>query len=159
MLYPIYRALTSLSGPALKQVAAVRLKNGKEDQKRFTERFGMASKPRPLGQVDLDCMDRVSGSSLSVLPLLNTLQSRLPDWHFLVTTGTLTSATLMAQRLPPNVIHQFVPWDHPGWVKKFLDHWSPDAVLWLESELAAEHSARIPRPQNSSGSGQCAHAP
>ncbi|MEM6903479.1 MAG: 3-deoxy-D-manno-octulosonic acid transferase [Pseudomonadota bacterium] len=41
----------------------------------------------------------------------------------------------MAERLPKAAIHQFAPWDHPRWVARFLDHWQPDAVMWLESEL------------------------
>jgi 3-deoxy-D-manno-octulosonic-acid transferase len=134
MLYPIYRALTGLSAPALQAMTRSRIGKGKEHPQRFTERFGMASHSRPMGRL-IWIHGSSIGESLSVLPLLNTLQARLPDWHFLVTTSTLTSAELMAQRLPENVIHQFVPWDHPVWVGKFLDHWRPDAVVWLESEL------------------------
>jgi 3-deoxy-D-manno-octulosonic-acid transferase len=52
----------------------------------------------------------------------------------LVTTGTLTSARLLAQRCP-EVLHRFVPLDVPGWVARFLDHWRPDAAAFLESEL------------------------
>ena len=52
-----------------------------------------------------------------------------------MTTGTVTSAKLMSQRLPEGVIHQFVPLDHLSWVRRFLDHWRPDAALWVESEL------------------------
>lgn len=53
----------------------------------------------------------------------------------LVTTGTVTSAALMAKRLPPFAFHQFVPVDHPAWVQSFLTHWRPDLALWMESEL------------------------
>ncbi len=134
MLYPIYRALTSLSAPALERMTQNRLRAGKEHPERFTERFGQTSVGRPLGKL-MWLHGSSIGESLSILPLLNTLQARLPDWHFMVTTATLTAADVMAQRLPQNVIHQFVPWDHPKWVAKFLDHWRPDAVVWLESEL------------------------
>ena len=53
----------------------------------------------------------------------------------LLTTGTVTSARLMAERLPEGAIHQFVPVDRPAWVRRFLDHWRPDLVLWAESDF------------------------
>jgi 3-deoxy-D-manno-octulosonic-acid transferase len=57
------------------------------------------------------------------------------DWNALVTTGTVTSARLMGERLPAHAIHQYAPLDRQAWVKRFLDHWQPDLVLWTESEL------------------------
>ena len=52
-----------------------------------------------------------------------------------MTTGTVTSARLMADRLPASAIHQYAPLDQPGYVARFLDHWRPDAGLFVESEL------------------------
>ena len=53
----------------------------------------------------------------------------------LVTSGTVTSAAMMGQRLPQGALHQFVPLDTPGAVARFLDHWKPDAGLFVESDL------------------------
>jgi 3-deoxy-D-manno-octulosonic-acid transferase len=53
----------------------------------------------------------------------------------LLTTGTLTSAKLLTTRLPKSVIHQFAPLDRPAWVQTFLNHWSPNLVLIMESEF------------------------
>jgi 3-deoxy-D-manno-octulosonic-acid transferase len=53
----------------------------------------------------------------------------------LVTTGTLTSAAMLAQRLPPHALHQYAPLDSPLFVRRFLEHWRPDAALVAESEL------------------------
>ena len=52
-----------------------------------------------------------------------------------MTTGTVTSATLMGVRLPDGAFHQFVPIDRRAEVRRFLRHWRPDLALWLESEL------------------------
>lgn len=134
MLYPIYRKLTALSEPVLQNLLQKRLAKGKEHPERIQERRGVASRMRPEGKL-LWIHGASVGESLSALPLLNTLKARLPDWHFLVTTGTVTSADILSKRLPSWAIHQFIPLDHPVWVAKFLDHWKPDAVVWLESEL------------------------
>src|SRR5262249_42809253 len=72
------------------------------------------------------------GESLSALPLIEKL---LADFSVLVTSGTVTSAKVMDQRLPKSVIHQFVPLDTPKAVGRFLDHWKPDAGLFVESDL------------------------
>jgi 3-deoxy-D-manno-octulosonic-acid transferase len=134
MLYKIYRTLTSFSAPVLNGMLEKRLANGKEDPVRINERRGEAGLPRPEGKVMWVHAASI-GESISVLPLLDELQARLPEWKFMITTGTVTSANIMAQRLPKQVIHQFVPVDHPSWVKRFMDHWAPDAVLWMESDL------------------------
>jgi len=75
------------------------------------------------------------GESLSVLDLIRRIETRWPQLRVLVTTGTVTSAQLMTSRLPDGAIHQFYPLDFKGPVRKFLDHWQPDLVLWTESEF------------------------
>jgi len=134
MLFSFYRGMTSLSAPVLNRILSNRRSHAKEMPERMQERRGHATVTRPEGKV-MWIHGASVGEALSVLPLLNTLKARLPAWHFLVTTGTVTSAELMAKRLPEDVIHQFIPLDHPKWVRRFMDHWRPDAVIWLESEL------------------------
>jgi len=67
----------------------------------------------------------------------------------LVTSGTVTSAQLLDQRLPPDAFHQFAPIDRRDVVQKFLDYWHPDLALFIESELwpnrvVQTHDAGIP---------------
>jgi 3-deoxy-D-manno-octulosonic-acid transferase len=52
-----------------------------------------------------------------------------------VTTGTVTSAGVMAERLPDGAIHQYIPLDARAFVTAFLDHWRPDLAVWCESEF------------------------
>lgn len=134
MLFKLYRSLTFTLEPLLNSLLQRRLAQGKEDAARLNERKGEASILRPVGKLIWIHAASV-GESLSALPLLDELRSQLPDWHFMMTTGTVTSAQQMAQRLPQGVIHQFIPLDHPEWVKRFFDHWRPDVALWMESEL------------------------
>ena len=75
------------------------------------------------------------GEALSLLPLIGRLVSDRPGLEVLVTTGTVTSARLMADRLPEGSFHQYVPVDRLPYVRRFLDHWRPDLVLWAESEF------------------------
>ena len=75
------------------------------------------------------------GESLSVLALIARMGVAMPRAHFLITTGTATSARLVAGRIPPRTVHQFAPLDAPGPMKRFLKHWRPDAAVFVESEL------------------------
>jgi 3-deoxy-D-manno-octulosonic-acid transferase len=129
-----YRAATTLIEPIAPMVLRRRARRGKEDPRRLGERLGRASIPRPDGT--LVWLHGVSvGESLSLLPLVETLRREHPGIGLLVTSGTQTSATMMAQRLPPQVTHQYAPIDGPGAVGRFLDHWRPDLAVFVESEL------------------------
>lgn len=132
MLRGAYRILSDLAGPALTLWLKARARRGKEDARRLPERFGIASEPRPDGRVVWLHAASV-GESLSVLPLVTALKDR--GWRIVVTTGTITSARIMKDRLPADAIHQFIPLDRRPWAKRFLGHWRPDLVLWTESEL------------------------
>lgn len=130
----LYGAATGLLEPLAPAVLSGRARRGREDPARIGERLGRASQPRPPG--DLVWLHGVSvGESLSLLPLVEALRQRRPDLALLVTTGTRTSADLLARRLPAGVVHQYAPVDAPGAVRRFLDHWRPAVGLFVESEL------------------------
>jgi 3-deoxy-D-manno-octulosonic-acid transferase len=133
-LLALYAALTGLLEPLAPLVLNRRAVRGKEDPARLGERLGRAPIPRPAGP--LVWLHGVSvGESLSLLPLVDALRARRPDLALLVTSGTRTSAELLAKRLPAGVIHQYAPVDAPGAVTRFLDHWRPAAGVFVESEL------------------------
>lgn len=129
-----YRAATGFLKPVANVALKRRVKRGKEDPVRLDERRGKSSVARPEGSL-LWLHGASVGESLSILPLIEALTERHPGLHFLVTTGTVTSAALMAKRLPSHAIHQYVPMDQKHFVRQFLDHWRPDAALFVESEL------------------------
>ncbi len=133
-LHKLYAGLSSALTPALRVYLKRRAKRGKEDAARLEERFGRASAQRPEGR--LVWLHGASvGESLSALPLLRAILDANPNASALVTSGTVTSAALLAERLPKRAIHQYLPLDQPASVKRFLDHWKPDLALWIESEL------------------------
>jgi 3-deoxy-D-manno-octulosonic-acid transferase len=111
-----------------------RVAEGKEDAARLDERRGIAAVPRPAGPLVWFHAASV-GESLALLELIRTLLDERPDITILVTTGTVTSAGVMADRLPEGALHQYVPLDARPFVRRFLDHWRPDLAVWTESEL------------------------
>ena len=130
----IYRTVSRAGAPVASFALKQRLKAGKEDPARIGERKGEAGRARPDGPL-VWIHGASVGESLSVIPLVQRLRADRPGYNFLVTTGTVTSAALMAERLPAGAFHQFIPLDHPDYVAAFLDHWRPDAALFVESEF------------------------
>jgi len=140
-----YRALTALGAPLIALHLKRRLARGREHRARFAERMGRPSRPRPSGILVWVHAASV-GEAQSALTLIGRLLASRPDVHILVTTGTVTSAALMEDRLPAKCLHQFAPVDRRAWVRAFLRHWKPNLGIWVESELwpnlVAESAAR-----------------
>jgi len=140
-----YRTGMSLLRPLAPLLLKLRERNGKEDARRRAERMGQATVARPQGVL---CWFHAAsvGETNAVLPVIEALGTARPDLHFLLTTGTVTSAGLAERRLGPNAVHQYVPLDAPEYAARFLDHWQPDLAVFTESEiwpsLILETSAR-----------------
>lgn len=129
-----YRAAMNALRPIAPAYLAWRARRGKEDPDRTEERYGRAGMTRDTGKWGWVHAASV-GESVSALPLARELLQVGAVDHLLMTTGTTTSANLMATRLPERAVHQYVPLDVPAYVHRFLDHWHPDFALFVESEL------------------------
>jgi len=130
----LYRAGSAALGPFAPLVLGARARDGKEDPARIGERLGRSKAQRPEGK--LIWLHGASVGEMGVLlQVQNALAARDPDAHFLVTTGTRSSADLFARRPPPRTQHAYAPVDTPGAVKRFLNHWRPDIGVLAESEL------------------------
>lgn len=134
LLHLAYQAMTLATQPFLPFYLRKRLARGKEDEDRLSERYGLPSRTRPAGRL-IWVHGASVGETLSALPLIRKLSELNPDAHILVTSGTVTSANLLAKQLPQAAFHQFIPLDTPLYARRFVAHWQPDIVLWLESEL------------------------
>ncbi len=130
----VYHGLGAVLTPLAPILLRRRLRAGKEDPARLAERLGHPGRRRPPGPLIWIHAASV-GESQSILALVERLREQRPDITILVTTGTVTSARLIASRLPEGAFHQFVPLDLPGATRRFIDHWRPDAAFWIESEL------------------------
>lgn len=135
MFIGIYNGLVRVLYPiAIRRYIEKRKKLGKEDTKRFNERIGRPSMKRPEGKL-IWLHGASVGESISMLPLINRLLEIYSDAYVMVTTGTTTSAEVMAKRLPERAFHQYLPIDNPSFTNRFVKHWQPNIVLWFESEF------------------------
>ncbi len=128
----VYRLASLLATPLAGPILRMRLRRGKEDPRRVGERRGLAHVRRPPGPLVW-----LHGASVGEAAVLLPFVERVMRMGAtaLVTTGTVTSAAMLAQRLPAAALHQYAPFDSPIFVRRFLKHWRPDAALVAESEL------------------------
>jgi len=127
-----YRGLSAAAAPLAPALIRQRLKHGKEDPARIGERRGLSHDVRPHGPL-IWIHGASVGEVLAAAALIERL--RALNLRILLTSGTVTSAAIVAKRFPPDVIHQYVPYDSPRFVQRFLDHWRPSLALFIESDL------------------------
>ncbi len=132
MTLRVYRKLSSAMVPLAPALIKRRLSLGKEDPARVGERRGMSDDVRPHGPLVW-----IHGASVGEVLAAAALIERLRAFNLriLLTSGTVTSAAIVTKRFPPDVIHQYVPYDSPRYVGRFLDHWRPSLALFIESDL------------------------
>ncbi len=130
----LYQCVFILLCPIWLVVFLGRLCRGKEDKKRWKERLGWPGCSCPKGK--LIWMHGASvGECLSMLSLIHCLLDKDPDLHIMVTSGTVTSAKIMQERLPKRAFHHYLPIDAPGFINRLIHHFHPAAVFWFESEF------------------------
>lgn len=132
-VFGVYRAALTVLEPLAVGLLHLRRRRGKEDPARMAERRGYPSRVRPQQGHVVWLHGASIGETLALMPIVERLTQR--GLMVIVTSGTRTSAEVIARRLPPGAAHQFVPLDVPRWVRRFLDHWRPDLVLVAESEI------------------------
>ena len=124
-------------------VAKYRIRKGKEDPERVREKFGFANNSaikklkdfmKNNGRSEVIWVHAVSvGESLSTIGLIRKM---CENGHFVVlTTTTLTSARIVANRLPEQAVHQFCPYPSTKYFKRFTSTWKPSRALFTESEI------------------------
>src|SRR6202790_1565869 len=132
MALRVYQTLSSAVVPLAPALIKRRLKLGKEDPARIGERRGMSRDIRPHGPL-VWIHGASVGEVLAAVALIEKL--RALNIRILLTSGTVTSSAIVAKRFPADIIHQYVPYDSPPYVARFLDHWRPSLALFIESDL------------------------
>lgn len=132
MLIRFWLGLTAVAPIILIWSARFAHRRQNAEPQRLAERLGHASLARPDGRLIWIHAASV-GEVASVVKLARSLADQ-SNSSLLVTTTTATGAATVARRLP-QALHQFLPIDTPDAVSRFLNHWHPDAALFVEGDL------------------------
>lgn len=134
-MYRLYVGATMLLVPFAARSQINKLRRAGVSVPRAHEKLGHATQERRGAGPMVWFHGASVGESMAALSLVERMGELLPRAHFLMTSGTATSAEMVARRLPPRTVHQFAPLDAPGPIGRFLTHWRPDAAVFVESEL------------------------
>ena len=134
MLLKIYYLISMLLIPFTGLYIRRRIKLDKEDPNRFRERYGKASVSREEGKLIWIHAASV-GESLSILPIINELENTKSINQILLTTGTISAAKIVMNKLSSKTVHQYLPLDTPLFNARFLTYWKPTYAIFVESEI------------------------
>ena len=100
---------------------------------RWNERY--ASYPHAAQRADIWLHAVSVGEVNAAAPVINALRLQHPEWRWLVTTITPTGSERVRALWGDAVDHVYVPYDLPGAVARFLQHYRPRLALVMETEL------------------------
>lgn len=100
---------------------------------RWSERY--ASYPAGSAEAPLWLHAVSVGEVNAAAPLIDRLRRDRPDLRLVVTTITPTGSERVLALWGDAVIHVYLPYDLPGAVGRFLDHFRPALALIVETEL------------------------
>ena len=131
-----YKFLSYLFYPASYFFLFLRKLKKKEHKNRYSEKISKIKIKRENGFLIWIHVASV-GEAMSILPLVERLESDKKVNTILITSITLSSGQILEKKYTDSkkIIHQFLPLDIPFFVNKFLNHWSPNLSIFIDSEI------------------------
>jgi 3-deoxy-D-manno-octulosonic-acid transferase len=138
----LYKLMTFLIAPFLGAFFRRRAKAGKEDASRIDERFARNLIARPDGPLIWFHAASVGESQLQLELARRLINQGKDGFTFLLTCQTMTASGLIRDTLREDErfrnrtdLQQMAPVDTAAAIKRFIDHWSPDLVIFAEGEI------------------------
>ncbi len=132
-----YRILTFLLFPLFLIITYSRRFTNKEDKLRFKEKISVSKTYFPKDKKIIWIHAASIGETKSVIPLIKEIINKNKEIFILLTSTTLSSSKLIEKENinQNNFIHRFFPIDISFLVKKFLNHWKPKIIIFIDSEI------------------------
>jgi len=133
-MFFIYQAILNLLILFSPIILAFRFLKNKENKRSILEKICFSSKNRGNGKI-IWFHGASVGEILSIVPIIEKYEKHKSIKKILLTTSTLSSSKVIKKLKFKKIIHQFYPLDQTLLVKKFLNHWKPSLVIFIESEI------------------------
>jgi 3-deoxy-D-manno-octulosonic-acid transferase len=133
-MFFIYQILFTLLILVSPLIILFRVLKGKEDKKRFLEKFFVTSKKRGKGKLIWFHGSSV-GEIMSIIPLVHYYEKNKSINKILITSSTLSSSKILHKFNLKKTTHQFYPLDHLFITKKFICYWKPSIAIFIDSEI------------------------
>jgi len=132
-MYFIYNTLTLIILIISPIIFLSRLLKGKEDKKRFLEKFCIHSKKNSSKTIWFHAAS--VGELMSIIPIIKTFEKNIKIKKILLTTTTTSSAKIFNKLKFKKTTHQYFPLDINIFSKKFIKYWRPQLAIFVDSEI------------------------
>jgi 3-deoxy-D-manno-octulosonic-acid transferase len=102
-------------------------------RQRTSERFGLVGQKPASGGIWIHAVS--VGETQAAAPLIRKLQQQYPGLPLLVTTTTPTGSDQVRRLFGDSVWHQYLPYDLPWLLGRFLRRIQPSVLVVMETEL------------------------
>ena len=130
----IYRILINIILLISPIILILRLIKKKEDPRRFKEKLGFFSKKKKSGKL-IWFHGASVGEIQSVIPLIEKFEKNKKINQILITSNTVSSSNIIKKFKLRKTVHQFFPIDCNFISEKFINHWKPSKVFFIDSEI------------------------
>ncbi len=135
-MFFFYRIVTFLLFPIFIVLIYLRRFFNKEDKIRYKEKFFIDKDNLPKNKKVIWIHAASIGETNSVISLVENIIKENKDIFILLTTTTLSSSQLIKKKINfSNFHHRFFCIDITFLVKKFLNTWKPEIVIFVDSEV------------------------
>ena len=112
----------------------IRIFLGKEDPKRFLEKFCIYSKRFKIKKT-IWLHGSSVGEILSVIPIINALENNKNIKKIILSSSTTSSALIFSKYKFKKTIHVYFPIDTNYLSNKFIKYWKPQVAFFIDSEI------------------------
>ena len=136
-MFFFYQLIVSLLLLISPLIIIFRIFKKKEDIKRFKEKISVNDPFLPKNKKIIWIHAASIGETKSVFPLISKLTKDNEDIFILLTSTTLSASQLIERQKfnKNNIQHRFLPLDVKFLVNKFINHWEPELVIFVDSEV------------------------
>jgi 3-deoxy-D-manno-octulosonic-acid transferase len=132
----LYSIFMRMAQPLLRRKLAQRALNEPLYAHAVEERFGRYAEPALPADGHTVWVHAVSlGEVRAAAILLTALRPQIPNMRLLLTHGTATGREAGQKLLQAGDVQVWQPWDTPGAVQRFLEHFSPRVGILMETEV------------------------
>ena len=111
-----------------------RVISGKEDPKRFIEKFCIYSN-KISNKKTIWIHGASVGEIASIIPVVKELEKNKKVKRILITSSTTSSALVFSKYKFKKIIHKYFPIDTNYFSNKFIKYWKPQLSIFVESEI------------------------
>ena len=116
-------------------VFLLRIISGKEDKKRFLEKFSLYFNYYHNNNKTVWLHGASIGEIISVMPIIVALEKNKKVKKILLTSSTTSSASLIKKYKFKKTTHVFFPIDTNYITNRFIRYWKPQIALFIDSEI------------------------